>query len=120
MVVNLKNVFATINEPWVPKVAGELNGQHVKVAKFQGEYIWHQHPNEDELFLVVEGEIQIHLRDQVVDLKTGEFYIVPRGVEHKPVAERMASVLLFEPKSTRNTGTTDHPYTLESEELEKT
>ena len=86
-VVNLAQKLSTFDEHWVPKIVGELNGQYVKVAKFQGEYVWHQHANEDEMFLVLKGRMKIHLRDRVVELTPGEFFIVPRGVEHKPAAE---------------------------------
>lgn len=117
--VNLRAKLASFDEPWVPKVVGALNGQLVKVAKFEGEYVWHAHADEDELFLVVEGHVDIHLRDRVVALDAGELFIVPRGVEHKPVAERTASVVLFEPDTVRNTGDVDHDYTIESEDLER-
>ena len=118
-VVNLKEKLDSFSETWVPKVVGELNDQHVKIVKFVGEYVWHHHANEDELFLVIDGEIEIHFRDRAVKLKQGEFCIVPRGVEHKPVAQKLASVLLFEPATTRNTGNVDHKYTIEAEALEK-
>ena len=117
--VNLAERLASFDETWVPKVVGELNGQYVKVAKFEGEYVWHSHEHEDELFLVVRGEIEIHLRDQVIPLREGEFGIVPRGVEHKPVARGVADVLMFEPATTRNTGGVDHDYTIEADDLEK-
>ena len=102
--VNLAEKLAAFDETWVPKIVGELNGQYVKVAKFEGEYVWHSHDNEDELFLVLKGTLRIELRDGTVELSEGEFFIVPRGVEHKPVAEQEVHVLLFEPKSTLNTG----------------
>jgi len=117
--INLNEKLAGFHEHWVPKIVGELNGQYVKIVKFQGEYVWHQHANEDEMFLVIDGHIDIHFRDRVVGLDRNEFCIVPRGVEHKPVAEREASVLLFEPATTRNTGNVDHQYTIEAEELER-
>lgn len=117
--INLKEKLASFSEHWVPKVVGELNGQFVKLVKFQGEYVWHQHAHEDELFLVLSGRIEIHFRDRVVSLGEGEFCIVPRGVEHKPVAAAEASVLLFEPAATRNTGNVDHAYTIEAESLER-
>lgn len=115
--VNLARKLAAIAQPWHPHVIGELNGQYVKLAKFHGEYVWHHHAAEDELFLVVDGHIDIHFRDHVVGLDAGEFCIVPRGVEHKPVAEQLASVLLFEPATTRNTGNVDHAYTIEPGDL---
>ncbi len=117
--INLADKLASFDEHWVPKVVGELNGQHVKVVKFRGEYVWHHHANEDEMFLVIDGHIDIHFRDHVVPLDAGEFCIVPRGVEHKPVAENTASVLLFEPATTRNTGDVDHGYTIEARNLER-
>lgn len=102
--VNLNEKLALFSEHWSPRVVGELNGQQVKLVKLQGEFVWHHHEAEDELFLVVRGTLAIHLRDGVVDLDEGEFFIVPRGVEHKPVAQREAHVLLLEPASTLNTG----------------
>jgi mannose-6-phosphate isomerase-like protein (cupin superfamily) len=101
---NLAEKFATFNEYWTPKIIGELNGQYVKIAKFKGEFVWHNHENEDEFFQVFKGKIQIHLRDKVVEINQGEFYIVPKGVEHKPVALEEAHVLMFEPKATDQTG----------------
>lgn len=118
--VNLAAKLATFSEPWVPKVVGELNGQYVKVVKCRDEYVWHHHEEEDEMFLVLEGTLEIHLRDGVVRLSPGEFFIVPRKVEHKPVApEGVASILLFEPATTRNTGNIEHGYTIEADNLEK-
>jgi mannose-6-phosphate isomerase-like protein (cupin superfamily) len=117
--VNLLEKLAAFDEVWVPKVVGELNGQHVKVVKFSGEYVWHSHAHEDELFLVIDGHIDIHFRDHVAALDPGEFCIVPHGLEHKPVAHDTASVLLFEPATTRNTGGVDHTYTIEPGDLER-
>ena len=117
--VNLAERLASFDETWVPKVVGELNGQMVKVAKFKGEYVWHRHDNEDELFLVVSGRLRILLRDREVTLEMGEFFIVPRGVEHKPVADDLVEAVLFEPASTRNTGNVDHDYTIEADDLER-
>jgi len=118
--VNLAQKLASFDETWVPKIVGELNGQYVKVAKFTDEYVWHRHEHEDEMFLVLDGKIEIHYRDAVVALETGEFCIVPRGIEHKPVVPvGTASVLLFEPASTRNTGDVDHGYTIEPQNLER-
>jgi mannose-6-phosphate isomerase-like protein (cupin superfamily) len=118
-VVNLGQKLSTFDEPWVPKVVGELNGQYVKVVKFEGEYVWHSHANEDELFWVLKGQLQIALRDRTVEIGPGEFFIVPRGVEHKPIAPEYVECVLFEPAQTRNTGTVDHGYTIEAKELEK-
>ena len=103
-VVNLARKLERVSEFWSPKVVGELNGQHVKLVKVEGEFVWHHHDDEDELFLVLEGRLSIRLRDGVIDLDPGECLIIPRGVEHRPVAEREAHVLLFEPATTRNTG----------------
>ena len=102
--INLAEKFGLFEEQWSPKLVGELNGQHVKLAKVQGEFIWHRHDDEDELFLVIKGRLMIKLRDRDVTLDEGELFIVPRGVEHKPVAEEEAYILMFEPASTRNTG----------------
>jgi mannose-6-phosphate isomerase-like protein (cupin superfamily) len=102
--VNLTREFDLLDQYWSPKVLGELNGQYVKIAKVRGEFIWHHHESEDELFLVVEGRLTIKLPDQDVNLEEGEIFIVPRGVEHKPVAEEEAHILLFEPQSTLHMG----------------
>jgi mannose-6-phosphate isomerase-like protein (cupin superfamily) len=102
--VNLREKLAQFSDHWSPRIVGELNGQEVKVVKLQGEFVWHHHADEDELFLVLEGQLSIALRDRVVELREGEFFIVPRGVEHKPMASAEAHVLLFEPASTLNTG----------------
>lgn len=115
--VNLAEKLASFDKPWNPKIVGELNGQFVKLAKTDGEFPWHTHAGEDELFLVLDGELEIQLRDRVVPLKKGEFFIVPRGVEHRPVGT--ASLLLFEPVSTRNTGETENERTLETSDLER-
>ena len=103
--VNLKDSFSSFTEHWTPKIAGELNGQHVKLAKLKGEFVWHKHDNEDELFLVISGNLTIELREKAIKLGPGEMVIIPKGVEHKPVAENEVEVMLFEPKSTVNTGT---------------
>ena len=117
--VNLAEKLASFTEHWVPKVVGELNGQYVKVVKFEGEYVWHRHADEDELFLVLRGRIRIELRDRTVTLEEGEFFIVPRGVEHKPAADETAHVMLFEPAETRNTGNVQHEYTIEAGDLQR-
>jgi len=101
--VNLAEAFARFSDHWSPKVAGELNGQQVKLVKLRGPFVWHRHENEDELFLVVRGRLRIEFRDQTATLGEGEFLIVPRGVEHRPVADAEAHVVLFEPASTLNT-----------------
>jgi mannose-6-phosphate isomerase-like protein (cupin superfamily) len=102
--VSLLEKFDLFNEHWNPKVVGELNGQQVKLVKLQGEFVWHHHDQEDELFLVVKGSFEMELRDKTILLREGEFLIVPRGVEHRPVAKEEVWVLLFEPASTLNTG----------------
>src|SRR5947207_9096561 len=103
-VVNLAQKFALFSDYWSPKVAGELNEQQVKLAKLKGEFVWHHHENEDELFLVIKGTLLMKLRDRDVRVDEGEFIIIPRGVEHLPVGEDEVHVLLFEPKTTLNTG----------------
>lgn len=117
--ISLAEKLASFDETWVPKVVGELNGQYVKVAKVHGSYVWHSHEHEDEMFLVVDGHLDLHFRDKVVGLDPGELCIVPRGVEHKPVAEEPASIVLFEPKATRNTGDVDEARTIEPDDLQK-
>lgn len=102
--VNLAQALSTFSEHWQPRIVGELNGQHVKVAKLHGEFIWHHHDIEDELFLVLKGTLSMELRDRVVEIGEGEFFIVPRGVEHRPVAREEVHILLFEPATTVNTG----------------
>jgi mannose-6-phosphate isomerase-like protein (cupin superfamily) len=102
--VNLAEKFATFSEHWQPRIVGELNGQHVKIARLEGEFVWHHHEAEDEMFLVLNGHLRIEFRDGAVELDEGEFCVVPRGVEHRPVARDEVQVLLFEPASTLNTG----------------
>ena len=102
--VSLGEKLALFADQWSPKVVGELNGQHVKLVKFVGEFVWHKHDHEDELFLVVKGRFTMEFRDRQVPLAEGEFLIVPRGVEHRPVAAEEVHVLLFEPATTLNTG----------------
>ena len=102
--VSLAGKFASFDDLWSPKVIAELNGQQVKLAKLHGAFVWHHHDDEDELFLVVRGRLRIEFRDRVVELEDGELLVVPRGVEHRPVAEEPCEVVLFEPASTLNTG----------------
>ena len=102
--VNLREKFSLFHDYWKPKIVGELNGQHVKLVKFAGAFEWHHHDSEDELFLVVHGRFTMEFPDRKVTLEAGEFLIVPRGVEHRPVAEAEVEVLLFEPAGTLNTG----------------
>ena len=102
--VNLAEKLAMFADHWNPRIVGELNGQHVKVVKFQGEFVWHDHTHEDEMFLVLKGCFRMEFRDRSVNLAEGEFLIVPRGVEHRPVAEHEVEVLLFEPAQIHHTG----------------
>lgn len=110
--INLREKLSLFTEHWSPRIAGELNGQQVKLVKFLGPFDWHHHDNEDELFLVVKGRFRMELRDRNIDLEEGEFLIVPRGVEHRPVADEEVHVLLFEPASTLNTGNVENERTL--------
>jgi mannose-6-phosphate isomerase-like protein (cupin superfamily) len=102
--INLADKFNRFSDYWKPKIAGELNDSYMKLVKFQGEFVWHHHDNEDELFLVIKGKLVIKLRDHDVSLEEGEFIIIPKGVEHCPVAQEEVHVLLLEPKTTLNTG----------------
>jgi mannose-6-phosphate isomerase-like protein (cupin superfamily) len=114
--VNLREKLALVGELWSPRIVGELNGQHVKLVRLRGEFVWHHHAQEDELFLVLRGRLALHLRDRVIELGEGEFAIVPRGVEHKPVAEEECHVLLLEPASTLNTGNLRNERTIDAPE----
>ena len=116
-VVNLSQKFDLFHEHWSPRIVGELNDSYVKLAKLKGEFVWHKHENEDELFLVVKGQLQIKLRDRVLWIKEGEFVIIPKGVEHCPVAAEEAQVMLLEPKSTLNTGDQQNERTVEAKWL---
>ena len=102
--VNLIEKFSIFSEHWSPKIVGELNGQHIKLVKFKGEFVWHHHDDEDEMFYVVKGNFNMEFRDKNVVLNEGDFLIVPKGVEHRPVAAEEVWVMLFEPASTLNTG----------------
>jgi mannose-6-phosphate isomerase-like protein (cupin superfamily) len=102
--VNIAEKLSQFNDYYHPRIIGELNGQHIKVVKLKGEFVWHKHDNEDELFLVTKGVLKLAFRDKIVDVHAGEFIIVPRGVEHKPVADDEVHIVLFEPASTLNTG----------------
>lgn len=102
--VNISEKLALFDELWSPQIVGELNGQHVKLVKFLGEFVWHHHDYEDEMFLVIDGRFRMEFRDREVCIEEGEFFVVPRRVEHRPVAEEEVSVMLFEPASTLNTG----------------
>jgi len=110
--ISIAEKFAMIDEHWRPKLVGELNGQEVKLVKFKGEFPWHHHETEDEMFMAVRGNFRIEFRDRTVELSQGEFVIVPHGVEHRPVADDEVEVMLFEPAGVRNTGNiVDETYT---------
>ncbi len=115
--INLAAKLSLFSDYFNPRIIGELNGQHVKLAKFQGEFVWHKHDHEDELFLVLEGEFNMEFRYKTITLRKDEIIIVPKGVEHRPVAEKEVSILMFEPVSTLNTG--DAKSELTREKLEK-
>ncbi|WP_017733880.1 cupin domain-containing protein [Nafulsella turpanensis] len=102
--VNISEKFGRFSDHWHPRIVGELNGQQVKLAKLKGEFIWHSHEQEDEMFLIIKGTLKMELRDKVVEIKEGEFIVIPRGVEHRPIAEEEVQVMLFEPASTLHTG----------------
>jgi mannose-6-phosphate isomerase-like protein (cupin superfamily) len=110
--INIREKLALFSDHWNPRVVGELNGQHVKVVKFQGEFVWHDHATEDELFLVLRGSFRMEFRNRSVTLNEGEFLIVPRGVEHRPVAEREVEVMLFEPAQIKHTGDVESELTV--------
>jgi mannose-6-phosphate isomerase-like protein (cupin superfamily) len=110
--VNVREKLALFSDHWNPRVVGELNGQHVKLTKFQGEFVWHDHAAEDEMFLVVRGSFRMEFRDRSVTLNEGEFLIVPRGVEHRPVAEQEVEVMLFEPAEIKHTGDVESELTV--------
>ncbi|HKG93235.1 MAG TPA: cupin domain-containing protein [Gemmatimonadaceae bacterium] len=111
--INLSEKFASFADQWSPKIAAELNDSYVKLAKVQGEFVWHRHDAEDELFLVVKGRLRIRLRDGEIDLRPGEMAVIPRGVEHLPVAEEETHIVLLEPKTTLNTGNVRNDRTVE-------
>lgn len=113
-VVNLNDKFSTFSAHWSPKVVGALNGQQVKLVKFQGEFVMHHHEQEDELFLVVEGTMYMELEGKTLEVKAGEFVIIPRMTLHKPYAKEEVKVLLFEPASTLNTGNVNNDFTVEN------
>jgi mannose-6-phosphate isomerase-like protein (cupin superfamily) len=115
--VNVEEKLSKIQDYWNPRIAGELNGQHVKLTKFKGEFVWHKHDEEDELFYVLDGSFKMEFRDQTIVVSKGEFLIVPKGVEHRPVADEEVSVMLFEPSTTLNTGDQKGEFTKEN--LEK-
>lgn len=114
-VINIAQKLNLFNEHWSPRIVGELNDSHIKLAKLHGEFVWHQHENEDEMFLIVKGKLLIKLREQDLWLNEGEFVIIPKGVEHCPVAEEEVHVMLLEPKSTLNTGDQQNERTVEAQ-----
>ena len=109
--INLAEKLSLFSDHWHPRIVGELNGQQVKLAKLRGEFVWHDHANEDELFLVLKGHLRMEFRDRTMKLSEGEMLIVPRGVEHRPAADEEVHVLLFEPASTKHTGDVEHALT---------
>jgi mannose-6-phosphate isomerase-like protein (cupin superfamily) len=115
--VNLAEKLSLFSDYWSPKIVGELNGQHVKLVKLKGEFVWHKHEDEDELFFVIKGSLKMEYKDRTVVVNENEFLIVPKGVEHRPVADEEVAVMLFEPATTLNTGNTEGELT--KHELEK-
>ena len=114
--INLLQKFDLFNDHWSPKVIGELNGQAIKLAKVKGEFVWHDHIDEDELFFIVKGKLKIEFRDKTVEFGEGEMLIVPKGVEHKPIAEEETWIMLFEPIATKHTGEVRHELTVDEYE----
>ena len=111
-IIKLKEKLNLIHDYWNPKIVGELNGQHIKLAKIKGEFIWHKHEEEDEFFMVLEGQLIIEMRDKKVVLNKNDCYIVPKGVEHKPIAIEEVSIMMFEPMTTLNTGEKENERTV--------
>lgn len=109
--VNLEKTFSSFNDHWNPRIIGELNGQQVKAAKLKGEFVFHHHDDEDEMFMVITGELKMALENEIIDIKPGEFIIIPKGVSHKPIADEEVELLLFEPASTLNTGNISNEFT---------
>lgn len=109
--VNIHEKLSLINDYWNPRIAGELNGQQVKLVKFKGAFTWHAHEHEDEMFYVLKGSFKMELRDKTITINEHEFFIVPKGVEHRPVADDEVSVMLFEPATTLNTGNISNEFT---------
>lgn len=104
LVINPTQKLSLFSDTWSPKIVAELNDSHVKLAKVEGEYVWHKHDHEDELFFVITGELKIELRDKTLDIRPGELVVIPRGIEHRPVAEKEVAIMLIEPKGTVSTG----------------
>lgn len=116
--INLLQKFSQFEDQWSPKIIAESNGQLIKLAKLEGEFVWHNHPNEDEVFFIIKGELLIRLRDKDIHLKEGELYVVPKGVDHFPIAKKECWVMLIEPKGTKHTGDTDFERSVEEEDQE--
>ncbi|MDA3843996.1 MAG: cupin domain-containing protein [Candidatus Kapabacteria bacterium] len=114
--INIEEKFSLINKHWSPKIVGELNGQHVLLAKIKGEFVMHKHDDEDEMFLVIEGSFRMEMPGKTIELGKGEFLIIPKGQEHRPIAEKEALIMLFEPAGTINTGNVKHDYSIDSPE----
>ncbi|HEY5824114.1 MAG TPA: cupin domain-containing protein [Cyclobacteriaceae bacterium] len=112
--INVMQKFSLFSDHWSPKIIGDLNGQQVKLAKVKGEFVWHDHKDEDELFFIFKGKLKIEFRDKMVELNPGEMLIVPRGVEHRPIAEEEVLLMLFEPAATKHTGDVKHELTVEN------
>ena len=113
-VINIQEKFKLFSELWTPKKIGELNGQQILLAKIKGEFIWHAHEHEDELFMIIKGSLMIEFRDKTIELNEGEIYIIPKGVEHKPIAQEEVHVLLFEPLDIKHTGNVMAAVTVET------
>ena len=116
--INLQDKYARFTEHWTPKIIAESNGHHVKITKVKGDFIWHDHKDEDELFMVIKGRLVIQFRDGSVELNPGELYVVPRGVEHKPSAEEETQILVIGPKQTKHTGDVEADITIDLADLE--
>ena len=114
-VVNIKNKFSLFAEQWSPKIIGEMNDSYVKIARLQGKFVWHHHEHEDEMFLIIQGSLTIRLRERDLVVNEGEFVIIPRGVEHMPVAEEEVYLMMLEPKTTVNTGNVESDRTVEAD-----
>lgn len=112
--VNIEEKLSLFSDHWNPKIVGELNGHHVKLVKFKGEFVWHKHDNEEEMFYVLNGEFEMEFRDRTVALKPNEFIIIPKGIEHRPVAENEVSIMLFEPNTIINTGNSPGDLTIKN------
>ncbi len=111
--INLKKKFTLFNDQWSPKIIAECNGQLIKLAKIEGEFVWHNHPSEDEVFFIVKGNLLLKFRDKEIELKEGELYVVPKGVDHFPIAEKECWLMLIEPKGTKHTGETEFKHSVD-------